>query len=90
MGFGFRLMPGVRLRVSSRGVSAGLGPRIARVHVGRGVGVSSGIGPFSAYTSLTRGRRRSSSGGGGGGVTAMRQEEVQLRREARDAEVHDR
>jgi hypothetical protein len=85
MGFGFRLMPGVRLRVSSRGVSAGLGPRVARVHVGRGVGFSSGVGPFSAYTSLSSGRRRSY--GGGGGVTQARQDEAQLRREARDAAV---
>jgi hypothetical protein len=85
MGFGFRLMPGVRLRVSSRGVSAGLGPRVARIHVGRGVGFSSGVGPFSAYTSLRSRRRRSY--GGGGGVTAARPAEAQLRREARDAAV---
>lgn len=39
----FKVAPGVRIRASSRGISAGVGPRAARVHVGtRGVGVSSG------------------------------------------------
>lgn len=60
MGFGIRIMPGVRIRASSRGISAGLGPRVARVHVGtRGVGVSSGIGPFSAYSRIGGGSRPS-------------------------------
>jgi hypothetical protein len=55
----FKVAPGVRIRASSRGISAGVGPRAARVHVGtRGVGMSSGIGPLSAYSHL---------GGGGGG-----------------------
>lgn len=72
MGFGFRVAPGVRIRMSSRGVSAGLGPRVARVHVGSrgGIGLSSGVGPFSTYSSLSSGRssgsRRSRSGGYGG------------------------
>jgi hypothetical protein len=61
MGFSMKLAPGVRIRASSRGVSAGVGPRAARVHVGtRGVGVSTGIGPFGAYQHLG-GRSRSYS-----------------------------
>lgn len=57
----FKVAPGVRIRASSRGISAGVGPRAARVHVGtRGVGVSSGVGPFSTYSHL----------GGGGGTRA--------------------
>jgi hypothetical protein len=62
MGMSFKVAPGVRIRASSRGISAGVGPRAARVHVGtRGVGVSSGVGPFSAYSHLSGGR--GSSGG---------------------------
>lgn len=53
MGIGFKVAPGVRIRASSRGISAGVGPRAARVHVGtRGVGVSSGVGPVSGYAHL--------------------------------------
>ena len=63
MGMSFKVAPGVRIRASSRGLSAGVGPRAARVHVGtRGVGVSSGVGPVSGYTHLGGGRRSSSSG----------------------------
>ncbi|MDQ5976075.1 MAG: hypothetical protein QG661_3284 [Actinomycetota bacterium] len=67
MGFGFRVVPGVRLRVSSRGVSAGVGPRIARVNVGSrgGVGLSSGIGPFQTFAPLVRGGGRRSTGSRG-------------------------
>jgi Protein of unknown function (DUF4236) len=67
-----RLAPGVRVRVSSRGVSAGLGPRVARVHVGArgGVGVSSGAGPFSAYLSLTPHSSRSRALGQSRGANA--------------------
>jgi hypothetical protein len=64
MGMSFKLAPGVRIRASSRGISAGVGPRAARVHVGtRGVGVSTGVGPVSAYSHL---------GGGGGSATSRR------------------
>jgi hypothetical protein len=61
-----RIMPGVRVRVSSRGIGMSAGPRIARVHVSpRGrVGVSSGLGPLAGYTTLgghQQQRRRSSS-----------------------------
>jgi hypothetical protein len=62
MGLSFRVAPGVRVRASSRGLSAGLGPRAARVHVGtRGVGVSSGVGPISGYEHLRNGSRQSRS-----------------------------
>jgi HEAT repeat protein len=95
MGFSMKIMPGVRIRASSRGFSAGIGPRAARVHVGtRGVGVSSGVGPFSAYGHLGGGTRRRSSGGGGGGGGARRTAYAgpsrttlaALEREARQAE----
>jgi hypothetical protein len=63
MGLSFKVAPGVRVRASSRGISAGVGPRAARVHVGsRGVGVSSGIGPVSTYSHLGGGGRKSSGG----------------------------
>lgn len=62
MGFSVKLMPGVRVRVSSHGVRAGIGPRIARVHVGTGrTGFSSGLGPLSVYSSVGGNRRRRSS-----------------------------
>lgn len=58
----FKVAPGVRIRASSRGISAGVGPRAARVHVGtRGVGVSSGVGPFSTYSHLGGGRTSTSA-----------------------------
>jgi hypothetical protein len=61
MGFRLKVFPGARVRVSSRRVRVGLGPRIGRVHVGTGrTGVSSGLGPFSAYFRLGRKRRRKS------------------------------
>ena len=36
MGMSVRLAPGVRVRVSSRGVRTSVGPRVARLHVGGG------------------------------------------------------
>jgi hypothetical protein len=63
MGFSVKLAPGVRVRVSSHGVRAGIGPRIARVHVGTGrTGLSSGLGPFSVYGAVGGKRRRKSGG----------------------------
>jgi hypothetical protein len=63
MGFSLKLAPGVRVRVSSHGVRAGIGPRMARVHVGTGrTGFSSGLGPFSVYGAVG-GKRRSRSSG---------------------------
>jgi len=59
MGIYLRLLPGVKVRVTRRGVRWGLGPRAARLHVGRGgPGVSAGAGPFSLYRSLRSRRRR--------------------------------
>ena len=63
MGFSVKLAPGVRVRVSSHGVRAGIGPRIARVHVGTGrTGLSSGLGPFSVYGAVGGKSRRKSTG----------------------------
>ena len=71
MGFSVKLVPGVRVRVSSHGVRAGVGPRIARVHVGTGrTGLSSGLGPFSVYGSVGGKRRRTSGGRGSGRPSA--------------------
>lgn len=57
MGFYFRLAPGVRLRVTSRGVRTSVGPRLARVHFGAGrTGISTGAGPVSYYAELSHRR----------------------------------
>jgi hypothetical protein len=103
MGFGIRLAPGIRLSVSGRGLRMGLGPRIARVHVGAGrTGFSSGLGPITYYTSAG-GRRRSSGGsrtggraGTGRGAAAprvaagpTRAQIAQLQREARRQAAED-
>lgn len=62
MGFSVRIAPGVRVRASSRGLRASLGPRAARLHVGGGrTGFSTGVGPVSYYTSLGGSHRRPSS-----------------------------
>src|SRR4051812_34553274 len=84
-----KIMPGVRIRASSRGFSAGIGPRAARVHVGtRGVGVSTGVGPFGAYGHLGGGSRHRSAGGGYRGAYRgpSRATLAALEREARQAE----
>lgn len=92
MGFSMKIAPGVRVRASSRGFSAGIGPRAARVHVGtRSVGVSSGVGPFSAYSHIGGGSRGRSGGSrvGGGGYSSRgpsRTTLAALEREARRAE----
>ena len=58
MGFYFKVAPGVRLKVSSRGVRAGVGPRVARIPVGNDrPGISTGIGPTGIYAPLTGSRR---------------------------------
>ena len=95
MGLSFKVAPGVRIRASSRGLSAGVGPRAARVHVGtRGVGVSSGVGPISGYTSLSGGGRRSSTGGGrprtyGPTKAAIAAQERESRAAQREAEINE-
>lgn len=55
------------------GFRVGVGPRILRMHVGsRGVGVSSGVGPFSAYAGTTaRQRRRSYASAGSSGTGTL-------------------
>lgn len=79
MGFSVKLAPGVRVRMSSRGVRTSIGPRIARVHVGSGrSGISTGVGPFGYYTSLGGRRSRptartSSSSSRTGTAAAQRQ-----------------
>lgn len=53
-----RPFPGVKLRVSKRGVRTGIGPRWLRFWSGAGGrGVSTGAGPFSAYEPLGRRKR---------------------------------
>jgi hypothetical protein len=82
MGFSVKLMPGVRVRVSSHGVRAGIGPRIARVHVGTGrAGISSGLGPFSVYGAVG-GKRRGSSHSSSGGRSSGRPSAAALQRQA--------
>ncbi|XEC28378.1 TerD family protein [Streptomyces fradiae] len=63
MGFGFRVgVPGLSVRVSTRGVRTSIGPRMARVNVGGGrTTLSSGMGPLYASTALGGGRRRSTT-----------------------------
>ncbi len=93
MGMSFKVAPGVRIRASSRGLSAGLGPRAARVHVGsRGVGVSSGVGPFSTYQHLAGGSGANSRSGGRrstGGPTkaSIAAYERQLKEAQREADM---
>ena len=52
LGFSVKVMPGVRIRASSRGVRTSIGPRAARIHVGGGrTGFSTGAGPVTLYSS---------------------------------------
>lgn len=51
--FSMKIAPGVRVRVSGRGLRASVGPRAARIHVGAGrTGLSTGLGPLTLYGSL--------------------------------------
>lgn len=84
MGIGLRIMPGVRISASSRGIRAGVGPRVARVHAGSGgVGFSSGAGPLTVYTGALGSKRRSSS------RTSLAAYERQLRAAEREQEIHE-
>jgi hypothetical protein len=93
MGMSFKVAPGVRVRASSRGISAGVGPRAARVHVGtRGVGVSSGVGPVSGYKHLGGGGRPASGGArrssyGGPTKASIAARERELKATAREAGI---
>ncbi|WP_426510373.1 DUF4236 domain-containing protein [Dactylosporangium sp. McL0621] len=95
MGFSVKLMPGVRLRLSSRGLRTSIGPRIARVHLGGGrLGVSSGIGPFGASTSIggRRGGRRTAASARASyqrQLAAQRRQAVQAEKEALARELAD-
>ena len=81
MGFSIRVAPGIRIRASSRGVRASMGPRIARVHVGGGrTSFSSGLGPVSYYSrpSGARGRARpAASVRSAGGLTPLQASKLQ-------------
>lgn len=90
----FKVAPGVRIRASSRGISAGVGPRAPRVHVGtRGVGVSSGVGPLSAYSHPGGGGRGSSGGArrasyGGATKVSIAAREREAKAAAREADIN--
>jgi hypothetical protein len=89
MGFSVKLAPGVRVRVSSHGVRAGVGPRIARVHVGAGrTGFSSGLGPFSVYGAVGGKRHRKSGGRSGGrpSAAALERQAAAVRRVQAEAD----
>ncbi|MDQ6852012.1 MAG: DUF4236 domain-containing protein, partial [Actinomycetota bacterium] len=63
IGFGFKVMPGILVRVSSRGVRTSVGLRAARIHVGAGrTTLSSGVGPVTVRSSGGRQRTSSRSG----------------------------
>lgn len=92
MGFSIKLAPGVRVRASSQGLRASVGPRVARVHFGAGrTGVSTGAGPVSLYGSLSGGSRRGSSRGGRAPSAASYQRELvrQQRQANREAKIED-
>lgn len=83
MGFSFKVIPGLRMRVSSRGIRTSVGPRGARLHVGGGrTSVSTGFGPFTASTRLGGGRKRRSSGS----TARYQQQLAEQKRRQRDIE----
>lgn len=87
MGFGIRIAPGVRISASKRGLRAGIGPRIARVHVGAGrVGVSSGLGPVTYYTGVGGKRRKHPTGDREPASRQPRPSLAQLERQAGQAQ----
>lgn len=64
MRLSLKIAPGVRIRTGRRGVRTSIGPRVARLHVGGGyqAGMSTGVGPVTAYAPVkgsTRRKRRS-------------------------------
>jgi hypothetical protein len=92
MGMSFKVAPGVRVRASSRGISAGVGPRAARVHVGTpGVAVPSGVGPVSGYGNVSGGTRPSAGGTrrvsyGGPTKSSIAAREREVKEAAREAD----
>jgi hypothetical protein len=60
MGFSFKVAPGVRIRVSSKGVRTSPGPRSGQVRAGGGGnGSPAATGPGALYTSMDAARRSS-------------------------------
>ncbi len=90
MGFSVKLAPGVRIRASSHGVRASVGPRAARVHVGTGrTGFSSGVGPFSVYGAVggkRRGKSRKSTGSSRPSAAALQRQAATARRAQAEAD----
>jgi len=70
-------------------MGVGVGPRVARVHVSnRGIGVSSGVGPFSGYQHLGGGTRAYSGGEGAAyDQISVADYERQLRAAERSSEI---
>jgi hypothetical protein len=61
MGIYLKILPGVKVRLTRRGVRWDIGPRAARLHLGAGgPGVSTGARPTSVYRGLRRKCRRRS------------------------------
>lgn len=89
IGLSFRLLPGLRLRVSPRGVGASLGPRALQVRASnRGVGLASRIGPFYAATGGGRPRSRRTNASGPT-VSELRAYERSTRLAAREQALVD-
>lgn len=87
MGFSFKVAPGMRVRASSRGVRASVGPRAARVHFGSGrTGLSTGAGPVSLYTSLGGGGGRRRSAGPSHASAAVYQRQLRAAEKARQVQ----
>jgi hypothetical protein len=85
MGFSIKVAPGVRVRASSRGLRASVGPRAARVHFGAGrPGISTGAGPVTLYYSAG-GTHRGRPGGSARTSAAAR--ERQLRQAAKSQQA---
>jgi ribosomal protein L7/L12 len=85
MGFSIKVAPGVRVRASSRGLRASVGPRAAGVHFGAGrPGISSGAGPVTLYHSVGGIRRKPQ---GGSSRTSAAARERQLRQAARSQQA---
>lgn len=88
MGFYFKVAPGVRIRATSRGLRASVGPRAARVHFGSGgTGFSTGAGPVSLYEAVGGGRGRRS--GGASSRTSIAAYERQLRQAQKAQQAND-
>lgn len=88
MGFYFKVAPGVRIRATSRGLRASVGPRVARVYFGAGgTGFSTGAGPVSLYKAAGGGRRR--RGSGASSRTSIAAYERQLRQAQKAQQAND-